>query len=126
VPEENVCVVPQCIDIPDMEVDLELNSVDKLEPVSDNNDVIFQNGFFSNYDDNTGSIPPNLEEVDDSSTDNSFFSAGNAYPFPNHECFELKFKEPRYNYHGPKIAVPRLHGGYNWGSQKQTTLASAA
>ena len=60
-----------------------------------------------NYDDDTGSIPPNLEEVDDSSTDDSFFSAGNADSFPYHECFDLELEEPRYNYHGPKIIVPR-------------------
>eukprot|EP00804_Cyclotella_cryptica_P013619 CCRYP_012964-RA/>CCRYP_012964-RA protein AED:0.29 eAED:0.29 QI:0/-1/0/1/-1/1/1/0/528 len=62
---------------------------------------------FFKYDNDSGSILPILEEVDDSSTDDSFFSAGNANSFPNHECFELEFKEPRYNYHWPMIIVPR-------------------
>jgi hypothetical protein len=47
-----------------------------------------------------------LEEVDESSTDSLVFPDGNANLFPNHECFELEFEEPRYNYRGPKIVVP--------------------
>ena len=35
-----------------------------------------------------------------------FFSAGNA-DFSPYDCFDLEFDEPRYNYHGPKIIVPR-------------------
>jgi hypothetical protein len=90
-----------------MEVDLDDGSVDKLDIVNDNNDVLFKNRMFLKYDDDSGSIPPSLEEVDDSSTDDSFFSAGNADSFSHNECFELEFDEPRYNYHGPKIIVPR-------------------
>ena len=89
-----------------MEVDSEVNSVAKLSLVTDNDCISFKNGIFLNYDDDSISILPSLEEVDDSSTDDSF-SAGSANTFPNHECFELEFEEPRYNYHGPKIVVPR-------------------
>ena len=95
-----------CIDVPDMEVDSEVDSVVKLSLVTDNDCISFKNGIFLNYDDDSSIIPPSLEEVDDSSTDDSF-SAGNANTFPNHECFELEFEEPRYNYHGPKIIMPR-------------------
>ncbi len=95
-----------CIDLPDMEVDLHVSSVAKLSIVTDNNDISFKSDTFLNYDNDSGSSLPMLEEVDDSSTDD-FFSAGNANPFTNHECFELEFEEPRYNYHGPKIVVPR-------------------
>jgi hypothetical protein len=83
------------------------NSVSKLETVSDTNDVCFKNRILLKYNDESISVLPSLEEVDDSSTDGSDFSAGSANLFPNHECFELEFEEPRYNYHGPKIIVPR-------------------
>ncbi len=105
-PAGNASVVPMCINVPDMEVDPEVNNVAKLSIVTDNNDISFKNGTFLNYDDDSSSILPSLEEVDDSSTDDSF-SAGNDNTFPNHECFELEFEEPRYNYHGPKIIMPR-------------------
>ena len=95
-----------CIDVPDMEVDPEVSNVAKLCIVTDKNDISFKNGNLLNYDDDSGSILPSLEEVDDSSTDDSF-SAGNANPFPNHECFELEFEETTYNYHRPKIIMPR-------------------
>ena len=93
-----------------MEVDPELDSVDKLDLVSNSNDVCFKNGTFLKYDDDSGSVLPCLEEVDDSSTDDSFFSAGNATFVPNHECFELEFEERRYNYHGTNIVVPKREG----------------
>ena len=83
-----------CVDLPDMEVDLHDSSVAKLSIVTDNNDISFKNDTFLNYDNDSGNSLPRLEEVDDSSTDDSF-SAGNANPFPNHQCFKLEFKEPR-------------------------------
>ena len=89
-----------------MEVDLDNNSIDKLSLVIDDNDSFFKNRLFLKYDDDSGSIPPSLEDVDDSSVDDSFFSAGNA-DFSRYDCFDLEFDEPRYNYHGPKIIVPR-------------------
>ena len=42
-----------------------------------------------------------------SSTDCSVVSAGNVTLIPQHECFELEFKESWYNYHGPKINLPK-------------------
>ena len=90
-----------------MEVKLDDSSVAKLSIVNDNNNVNFKNRMFLKYNDDSGSIPPSLEEVDDFCTDNSLFSAGNANHFQYHECFELEFEKPRYNYHGPKILVPR-------------------
>jgi hypothetical protein len=96
-----------------MEVDQELDnaplesSASKLRLVADANDDCIKNRIFLNYDDESGTILSSLEEVDYSSTDGLFFSAGNANFFPNHECFELEFEVPRYNYHGPKIVVPR-------------------
>ena len=49
-----------------MEVDLDNDSVDKLGIVNNNTDVLFKNRIFLKYDDDSGSIPPSLEEVDDS------------------------------------------------------------
>ena len=59
-----------------MEVDLDNNSIDKLSLVIDDNDSFFKNRLFLKYDDDSGSIPPSLEDVDDSSVDDSFFLLG--------------------------------------------------
>ena len=69
------------INVPDTEVDSEVNNVAKLSIVTNNNDISFKNGIFLNYDDDSSSIVPSLEEVDDSSTDDSF-SAGKCQHFP--------------------------------------------
>jgi hypothetical protein len=68
-----------------MEVELNDSSVTKLGIVNNNNGINLKNRMFLKYDDDSGSIPPSLEEVDDSSTDDSFFSAGNAYPSPTYD-----------------------------------------
>ena len=58
-----------------------------------------------NYDDDNYSCqPPSLAEAD--STNSSFFSAGNA-TLATYECFEMEVEEPCYNYHGPKIVLPK-------------------
>ena len=59
-----------------MEAEPDDSSIVKLSIVNNTNDVNFKNGMFLKYDDNSGSIPPSLEEVDDSSTDDSSFLLG--------------------------------------------------
>ena len=102
-----------CVNIPSMEVAQEFNnytpldiSVNKVESFTDPNGIYFENRVFLEYDDDSISLPPRLEEVD-SFTNGSVFSAGNATFIPNHECFELEVEEPRYNYHGPKTVLPK-------------------
>ena len=94
-----------CIDVPDTEVDSEVNNVAKLSIVTDNDDISFKNGIFLNYDNDSGSILPSLEEVDDSSTDNSF-SAGNANTFPNHECLNWSLRNPGTTTMGQRSLCP--------------------
>jgi hypothetical protein len=95
-----------------MEVNQELTdvqpinfSVNKLEYFTDAIDYHFKNRTFLNYDDESSCQPPSLVEAD--STDSLVFSAGNATLSTTHECFEMEVEEPRYNYHGPRIVLPK-------------------
>jgi hypothetical protein len=95
-----------CIDQEFTESDPLEYSVNKVKSLLDTIDICFKKRAFSEYDDDSLSLLPSLEEVD-SSTDGLVVSAGNATLVPYNECFELEFKEPRYNYHGPKIVLPK-------------------
>jgi hypothetical protein len=95
-----------------MEVGLELTdaqpinfSVNKLDQFTDTIDYHFKKRTFLKYDDDSSCQPPGLVEAD--SINSSIFSAGNASFSITHECFEMEVEEPRYNYHGPKIVLPK-------------------
>jgi hypothetical protein len=40
-------------------------------------------------------------------SDNTISSAGNATIAFEYHCYEIKADVPRYNYHGPKIKIPK-------------------
>jgi hypothetical protein len=91
-----------------MEVDQELtntqpikSSVNEIEPFTDYH---LKNKPFLSFDADSFIQPPTLVEAD--STNSSIFSAGNA-TLATHECFEIEVEEPHYNYHGPKIVLPK-------------------
>ncbi len=72
-------------------------------------------------DDSTNALAPSLIEVvnDDSSVD-SLSSAGNATYLLSLENYQTEVDQPRYNYLGPKIVLPRM----SHRSQKLMTPAS--
>ncbi len=52
-------------------------------------------------------VDPTLSTLDISISDNSNSSTGeNASAF-EYECYEVKDDTPRFNYHGPKIKIPK-------------------
>jgi hypothetical protein len=51
-------------------------------------------------------VDPILSTSDISISNNSDSSAGNASTFKN-ECYEVEDDTPRFNYHGPKIKIPK-------------------
>jgi hypothetical protein len=51
-------------------------------------------------------VDPTLSTLDISISDNSNLSTGNALAF-EHERYEVKDDTPQFNYHGPKIKIPK-------------------
>ncbi len=60
------------------------------------------------YDEDTVSllVEQTLSTFDMSISDNSNFSVRNASAF-EYECYEIKDDTPQFNYHGPKIKIPK-------------------
>jgi hypothetical protein len=60
------------------------------------------------YDEDTVSlvVDSTLSTSEISISDNSNSSTGNASAF-EYECYEVKDDTPQFNYHGPKIKIPK-------------------
>jgi hypothetical protein len=96
--------------VPDRELDLLTDRhvtldilVDAQEPLTTSHHrIAFE------YDEDTVSlvVDPTLSTSDISISDNSNSYAGNASAF-EYECYEIKDNTPRFNYHGPKIRIPK-------------------
>ena len=52
-----------------------------------------------------GELTPDRLEV--SLSDNTISSAGNATIAFEYHCYEIEAEAPRFNYHGPKIKIPK-------------------
>ncbi len=96
--------------VPDRELDFLTDShvkldilVDTQEPFSTSHHrIAFE------YDEDTVIfvVDPTLSTSDISISDNSNSSAGNALAF-EYKCYEVKDDTPPFNYHGPKIKIPK-------------------
>jgi hypothetical protein len=60
------------------------------------------------YDEDTVSlvVDPTLSTSDISISNNSDSSTGNVLAY-EYECYEVKDDTPQFNYHGPKIKIPK-------------------
>ncbi len=61
------------------------------------------------YDEDTVSLveEPTLSILDTSLSDNYDSSSGNASTSFEYECYEFEADVPQFNYHGPKIKIPK-------------------
>jgi hypothetical protein len=61
------------------------------------------------YDEDTVSLvaEQSLSILDISLSDKSNSSAGNASTAFEYECYEIEDDTPQFNYHGPKIKIPK-------------------
>ncbi len=86
------------------------DSHDKLDVLVDTQQLLNTShhriGF--EYDEDTVSlvVDPTLSTSDISIFVKSNSSTGNASTF-EYECYEVKDDTPRFNYHGPKIKIPK-------------------
>ncbi len=93
-----------------MNLDRVTDSHVKLDILDDMQDCLNNNHhrIALEYDEDTLSlvVDPTLSTSDISVSDNSDFSTGNASAF-EYECYEVKDDTPWFNYHGPKIKIPK-------------------
>ncbi len=110
-PAENLCVPPYVF-VPDRELDFLTDShvkldilVDTQEPFEDSHHKVA----LDYGEDTTVSVveEPTLSTLDISLTDNFNFSAGNASTAVEYECYKIESDAPQFNYHGPKIRIPK-------------------
>jgi hypothetical protein len=103
--------VPLCVFVPDMELDcltdshIKLNSLDDMQECfsNSNHKIAFD------YDKDTMSLVEELtlDTSEVSLSDNTFPSAGNATIACEYHCYEIEADTPQFNYHGPKIKIPK-------------------
>ena len=102
--------VPVYVFVPDKEPDCLTYSHIKLDTLADTQESFStsHHRIALEYDEDTVSlvVDPTLSTLDISISDNSDSSTGNASAF-EYECYEVKDDTPWFNYHGPKIKIPK-------------------
>ncbi len=96
--------------VPDREPDLLTDSHVKQDTLVDTQESFStsHHRIAFEYDEDTVNlvVDPTLSTLDISISNNSNSSAGNAWAF-EYECYEVKDDIPQFNYHGPKIKIPK-------------------
>jgi hypothetical protein len=103
--------VPLCVFVPDKELDcltdihIKLNCLDDTQEClsNSNHKIAFD------YDEDTMSLAEELT-LDTSEvllSDKTISSAGNATIAFEYHCYEIEAATPQFNYHGPKIKIPK-------------------
>ncbi len=102
--------VPVYVFVPDREPDHLTESHVKLDTLVDTQESFStsHHGIALEYDEDTMSlvVDPTLSTSNISISDNSDSSTGNASAF-EYECYKVKDDTPQFNYHGPKIKIPK-------------------
>jgi hypothetical protein len=103
--------VPQCVFVPDMELDcltdshIKLNSLDDMQECfsNSNHKIAFD------YDEDTMSLVEELtlDTSEVSPSNSTISSAGKATIAFEYHCYEIEADAPRFNYHGPEIKIPK-------------------
>jgi hypothetical protein len=108
--EQNICV-PLGIFVPDRELDCLTNSHVKLNILDDMQELLndSHHKIAFNYDEDTVSLveESTLTTSEISLSDNSDSSSGNAPISFEYYCYEIEADTPWFNYHGPKIMIPK-------------------
>ncbi len=109
VPVEKLSV-PVYVFVPDRELDFLTDSHVKLDTLVDTQESFSgsHHKIAFEYDEDTVIlvVDSTLSTSDTSISNNSNSSTGNASVF-EYECYEVKDDTPRFNYHGPKIKIPK-------------------
>jgi hypothetical protein len=103
--------VPLCVFVPDKELDHLTNSHIKLNSLDDTQECLSNSNhkIAFDYDEDTISLAEELtlDTSEVSLSDKTISSAGNATIAFEYHCYEIEADAPRFNYHGPKIKIPK-------------------
>jgi hypothetical protein len=116
VPAENLCV-PLYVFVPDREPDFLTDSHVEFVTLDDTQEPsnTSHHRVAFDYDEDTISLveEQTLSTLNISISDNSNSSAGNASTAFEYECYEIEDEKPQFNYHGPKIKIPKQESYMN-------------
>jgi hypothetical protein len=103
--------VPLCVFVPDKELDNMTDCHNKLNSLDDTQECLSSSNhkIAFDYDEDTMSLVGELT-LDTSEvllSDNTISSAGNSPIAFEYHCYEIEADAPRFNYHGPKIKIPK-------------------
>jgi hypothetical protein len=103
--------VPLCVFVPDKELDNMTDSHDKLNSLDDMQECLSNTNhkIAFDYNEDTMSLAEELtlDTLEVSLSDNTISSAGNAPIAFEYHCYEIEADIPQFNYHGPKIKIPK-------------------
>jgi hypothetical protein len=103
--------VPLCVFVPDKELDCLTDSHIKLNSLDDTQECLSNSNhkIAFDYDEDTMSSAEELtlDTSEVSLSDKTISSAGNTIIAFEYHCYEIEADTPRFNYHGPKIKIPK-------------------
>ena len=103
--------VPLCVFVPDKELNCLTDSHIKLNSLDDTQECLSNSNHKIAFDYNEDTMSLVEELTLDTSevllSDNTISSAGNATIAFEYHCYEIEADAPWFNYHGPKIKIPK-------------------
>jgi hypothetical protein len=97
--------------VPDKELDCLADSHIKLNSLDDTQEClsISKHKLAFDYNEDTTSLVEelSLDTLEVLPSNNTISSAGNATITFEYHCYEIEADAPRFNYHGPKIKIPK-------------------
>jgi hypothetical protein len=103
--------VPLCIFVPDKELNCLTDSHIKINSLDDTQECLSNSNYkvAFDYNEDTMSLVEELtlDTLEVLLSDNTISSAGNATIAFEYHCYEIEADAPQFNYHRPKIKIPK-------------------
>jgi hypothetical protein len=103
--------VPLCVFVPDKEFNCLTDSHIKLISLDDTQECLSNSNHKISFDYDKDTMilveEQTLDTLEVSLSNNSVSSAGNATIACEYYCYEIEADAPQFNYHGPKIKIPK-------------------
>jgi hypothetical protein len=103
--------VPRCVFVPDKELDCLTDSHIKLNSLDDTQECLSNSNHKIAFDYNKNTMilveELTLDTLEVLLSNNTISSAENATIAFEYHCYEIEVDAPRFNYHGPKIKIPK-------------------
>jgi hypothetical protein len=103
--------VPLCVFVPEKELDCLTESHIKSNSLDDTQECLSNSNHKIAFDYNKDTMSLleelTLDTLEILLSDNTISSAGNATIAFEYYCYEIEADAPQFNYHGPKIKIPK-------------------